>query len=100
MQFVSNLAQKRASTSGSQENNFRLTYANNFGAGFGNAVHSDAENLVMSSSFKSVVSRLVLARKDLKSQENMVILSSDMILDIIVYMFAYQFLKVVYKLRL
>ncbi|XP_055936881.1 protein unc-80 homolog isoform X2 [Argiope bruennichi] len=68
---VSPIAQKRASTSGSQENNFRHSYANNFGAGFGKGGHRDAENLVISSSFKSVVSRLVLARKDLKSQENM-----------------------------
>ncbi|GFU92690.1 protein unc-80 homolog [Trichonephila clavipes] len=68
---VSPVAQKRASTSGSQENNFRHSYANNFGAGFGKSNKRDAENLVISSSFKSIVSRLVLARKDLKSQENM-----------------------------
>lgn len=65
-------AQKRASTSGSQENNFRHSYANNFGAGFGKTGVRDAESLVISSSFKAVVSRLVIARKDLKSQENMV----------------------------
>ncbi|GIY67759.1 hypothetical protein CDAR_36052 [Caerostris darwini] len=71
--YVTNLCimLKRASTSGSQENNFRHSYANNFGAGFGKTAIRDAENLVISSSFKTVVSRLVLARKDLKSQENM-----------------------------
>ncbi|GIX99042.1 protein unc-80 homolog [Caerostris extrusa] len=68
---VSPVVLKRASTSGSQENNFRHSYANNFGAGFGKTAIRDAENLVISSSFKTVVSRLVLARKDLKSQENM-----------------------------
>lgn len=65
-------AQKRASTSGSQENNSRHSYANNFGAGFGKTGGKDAESLVISSSFKAVVSRLVVVRKDLKSQENMV----------------------------
>lgn len=65
------LAQKRAGSSGSQEN-FRHSYANNFGAGFGKSGLKDAEGLVVSSSFKSVVSRLVLTRKELKSQENLV----------------------------
>lgn len=64
-------AQKRASSSGSQEN-FRHSYANNFGAGFGKSGVKDAEGLVVSSSFKAVVSRLVFARKELKSQENLV----------------------------
>lgn len=66
------LDQKRASTSGSQENNSRHSYANNFGAGFGKSASRDAESLVIQNSFKAVVSRLVIARKDLKSQENLV----------------------------
>ncbi|XP_042902932.1 protein unc-80 homolog [Parasteatoda tepidariorum] len=68
---VSPLNQKRASTSGSQENNSRHSYANNFGAGFGKPISRDAESLVIQNSFKAVVSRLVVARKDLKSQENL-----------------------------
>lgn len=69
--FFSFSAQKRASSSGSQEN-FRHSYANNFGAGFGKSGVKDAEGLVVSSSFKAVVSRLVFARNELKSQENLV----------------------------
>ncbi|KAG8197196.1 hypothetical protein JTE90_011351 [Oedothorax gibbosus] len=73
---VSPLTQKRASTSGSQENNSRHSYANNFGAGFGKTGGRDAESLVISSSFKAVVTRLVVVRKDLKSQENMALYRS------------------------
>ncbi|XP_054724860.1 protein unc-80 homolog [Uloborus diversus] len=68
---ISPQPQKKTCSSGSQENNFRHSYANNFGAGFGKSALKDAEGLVINNSFKVVVSRLVLARKDLKSQENM-----------------------------
>lgn len=82
--YIVILAQKRASSSGSQEN-FRHSYANNFGAEFGKSGVKNAEGLVMSSSFKAVVSRLVLARKDLKNQENLV--SWCLLLDILFFLY-------------
>ncbi|KAM7300742.1 protein unc-80 homolog [Ixodes scapularis] len=69
--LLSPLTQKRTSTTSSQEGATHTGYANNFGAGPGGASSKGIEGVVVTCTFKALVTRLARCGKDLKNQDNM-----------------------------
>ncbi|KAL3209048.1 hypothetical protein MRX96_009563 [Rhipicephalus microplus] len=69
--LLSPITQKRTSTTSSQDGSVHSGYANNFGAGPGGISGKGIEGVVVTCTFKALVTRLAKCSRELKNQENM-----------------------------
>ncbi|XP_050045385.1 protein unc-80 homolog [Dermacentor andersoni] len=69
--LLSPITQKRTSTTSSQDGSVHSGYANNFGAGPGGISGKGIEGVIVTCTFKALVTRLAKCSRELKNQENM-----------------------------